>query len=81
MLIQLLDLLQNGQTYSVQDIAELMKKDADIVQAELEYLERQGYIRKVSPRVDCSRNCNGCHGCDQPTATSMKMWEVIRHRR
>ena len=45
MLIQLLDLLQSGQTYSVQDLAELLKKDLDTVKTELEYLERQGYTQ------------------------------------
>lgn len=78
MLIQLLDLLQSGQTCSVQDLAELLKKDLDTVKTELEYLERQGYIRKVTPQVDCSHDCNGCHGCNQPsTSTNVKMWEVI----
>ena len=79
MLIQLLDLLQSGRTYSVQDLSELLKKDADAIKTELEYLEAQGYIRKVSPQVDCSHHCSGCHGCDQSiVSTDMKIWEVIR---
>ena len=48
MLIQLLDYLQNGKTYSIQDLADLLHKDIDSVRVELEYLENQGYIRKVT---------------------------------
>lgn len=47
MLIRLLDYLQNGETYSVQELAELLHMDVGRVQIELEYLENQGYIRKV----------------------------------
>ena len=67
MLIQLLEYLQSGKTYSVQELAELLHKDVGSIQVELEYLENQGYIRKVAYQADCNHNCNGCHGCDQPT--------------
>ena len=43
MLIQLLEYLQRGQTYSVQELAELLHKDIGSIQVELEYLENQGY--------------------------------------
>lgn len=65
MLIQLLEYLQSGKTYSVQELAELLHKDVGSIQVELEYLENQGYIRKVAYQADCNHNCNGCHGCDQ----------------
>lgn len=64
MLIQLLEYLQSGKTYSVQELAELLHKDVGSIQVELEYLENQGYIRKVAYQADCNHNCNGCHGCD-----------------
>lgn len=48
MLIQLLEYLQSGKTYSVQELAELLHKDVGSIQVELEYLENQGYIRKVA---------------------------------
>ena len=50
------------------------------IQVELEYLENQGYIRKVAYQADCNHNCNGCHGCDQPTpaAPDVNIWEVIK---
>lgn len=77
MLIQLLDHLQNGETYSVQELAELLHKDVDSIQIELEYLENQGYIQRVSFQANCDQNCKGCHGCDQPTS-DMKMWKVMK---
>ena len=48
MLIQLLDYLQSGKTYSIQELADLLHKDMDSVRVELEYLENQGYIHKVT---------------------------------
>lgn len=80
MLIQLLEYLQSGKTYSVQELAELLHKDVGSIQVELEYLENQGYIRKVAYQADCNHNCNGCHGCDQPTpaAPDVNIWEAIK---
>lgn len=59
MLIQLLDYLQSGKTYSIQDLAGLLNKDTESVRVELEYLEHQGYIRKVIGQADCNHNCKG----------------------
>lgn len=77
MLIQLLDCLQSGKTFSIQDLADLLHKDPDTVRVELEYLENQGYIRKVSNNTTCRQNCKGCHGCDQ-SAVNVDAWEVVR---
>ena len=44
MLIQLLDYLQSGKTYSIQELADLLHKDMDSVRVELEYLENQGHV-------------------------------------
>lgn len=80
MLIQLLEYLQSGKTYRVQELAELLHKDVGSIQVELKYLENQGYIRKVAYQADCNHNCNGCHGCDQPTpaAPDVNIWGVIK---
>lgn len=78
MLIQLLDYLQDGKTYSVQELAELLHKDVDSVQIELEYLENQGYIRKKAYQANCDKKCKGCHiKCEQPVS-SMTVWEVVK---
>ena len=80
MLIQLLDYLQSGKTYSIQELADLLHKDMDSVRVELEYLENQGYIHKVTSQSNCTQNCKGFHGCDQPTpaAPDVNIWEVIK---
>ena len=80
MLIQLLEYLQSGKTYSVQELAELLHKDVGSIQVELEYLENQGYIRKVAYQAECNHNSNGCNGSDQPTpaAHDVNIWEVIK---
>ena len=54
MLIQLLDYLQSGKTYSIQDLADLLNKDTESVRVELKYLEHQGYIRKTIMNSLCS---------------------------
>lgn len=77
MLIQLLDYLQSGKTYSIQDLAGLLNKDTESVRVELEYLEHQGYIRKVTGQANCNHNCKRCHGCDQP-AVVLDAWEVVK---
>ena len=56
MLIQLLDYLQSGKTYSIQELADLLHKDMDSVRVELEYLENQGYIHKVTSQSNCTQN-------------------------
>lgn len=73
MLIQLLDYLQSGKTYSTQDLADLLRKDIDSVQVELEYLEYQGYIRKVISQS----NCNEQYKPNQSPISS-EVWEVVK---
>lgn len=73
MLIQLLDYLQSGKTYSTQDLADLLRKDIDSVQVELEYLEYQGYIRKITTPA----NCNEQYKSNQSPISS-EVWEVVK---
>lgn len=46
MLIQLLEYLQSGKTYSVQELAELLHKDVGSIQVELEYLRTKDISEK-----------------------------------
>lgn len=75
MLIQLLDYLQNGKTYSIQDLADFLHKDIDSVQVELEYLEHQGYIRKVITPANCKEQYNS-----NQSPISTGGWEVIKRK-
>ena len=69
--------VQSGKIYSIQELADLLHKDMDSVRVELEYLENQGYIHKVTSQSNCTQNCKGCHGCDQPAIT-VDTWEVVK---
>lgn len=80
MLSKLLELLQEGNTYSVQGLAELMNEDSENILRKLEYLEKQGYIRKVTLTGSCNHHCIGCHGCDS-VSSNMIMWEVGKEQK
>lgn len=76
MLEELLHLLQDGNSHNVQELADLLHEDTDDIIRKLEYLEQQGYIKKVSLTGNCNHHCIGCHGCDQVNPR-LTMWEVI----
>ena len=80
MLIQLLEYLQSGKTYSVQELAELLHKDVGSIQVELEYLENQGYIRKVAYQADCNHKLQRLSWLRSayPAAPDVNIWEVIK---
>lgn len=77
MLEELLRLLQDGNTHNVLELSEILGDDADGILRKLDFLEKQGYIRKVSLTGNCNHHCIGCHGCDQ-VAPNLLMWEVIK---
>ena len=76
MLGELLHLLQDGNSHNVQELADLLHEDTDSIVRKLEYLEQQGYIRKVPLAGNCNHHCIGCHGCDH-VSPHLTMWEVI----
>ncbi|AIK77548.1 MULTISPECIES: hypothetical protein [Streptococcus] len=65
MLIQLLELLKNKRTYTLQELAELTGEDLDGIKMKIEYLENNGYLIKVkkSETEKCTGNCLGCSHC------------------
>jgi hypothetical protein len=48
MLLQLLDYLKDGKKYNTEQLSNLTGKAFDDIETELKYLERQGYVKKVS---------------------------------
>ncbi|MBR6198746.1 MAG: DeoR family transcriptional regulator [Spirochaetales bacterium] len=62
---ELLDLLKDGQTRTIEMIAEELNTTAEDVRRKLEYLENVGILTNVCSLVDsrCSGGCAGCHGC------------------
>lgn len=79
MLSEILNLMQTGKTYSMQQLAETLHTSTEIVKSCIEYLEKSGYIKKVKAGTICSQNCNGCHGCDiQKLSKGPNMWEPVQ---
>lgn len=75
MLTKLLSLLNEGRAYSQQEISGLLHVSQGSIIAQLEFLETQGMLRRVSTACGCSGGCNGCgSGCDAKAPT---MWELV----
>lgn len=74
--------LFNGLTGSRQHVGNwpgktVERKDGSFVHKDTTYkiIDLPGTYQ-----ADCNHNCNGCHGCDQPTpaAPDVNIWEVIK---
>ena len=83
---ELLKLLKDGRSRTIEMLAEELHTSAADVRRQLEYLERIGTIRKVAfpTGKGCSRctGCdggNGCKGCMPANAESNmgEIWEVV----
>jgi predicted transcriptional regulator len=61
---EFLKLLNDGKIYSVQELSEKLQMDIPVIQAELKFLQRLGYIRKVTT-TGCGKKCLGCSGCGE----------------
>lgn len=75
MLIKLLDLLKEGKSYSVQEIADILEIDNLAIKAQIEYLERNKYIKRIIVKNSCKKSCNGCIGCSKDVSFPI-MWEL-----
>jgi len=58
MLAQLLELLREGGTHRVADLARELETTPELVEAMLEDLARRGYLKRVGG--GCSPHCTGC---------------------
>ncbi|WP_373844337.1 FeoC-like transcriptional regulator [Clostridium sp.] len=54
------NIFNQGETYSLEDIANMLKVEVNTVKAQLEYLENNGYIRKVIGGTNCNTDCTRC---------------------
>jgi DNA-binding transcriptional MocR family regulator len=75
MLNEILDQFKKGKTFSLQELADSLNSDVQTVKAQMDYLERQGYIKKVELHTGCASGCSSCAGCNQGTQKS-NMWEL-----
>jgi hypothetical protein len=78
MLSEILEFFKDGKIYSLQDLSVMLKMDIPVIQAELEFLQRQGYIRKVI-NTGCGKNCRSCNGCSQSMPLPVA-WELIKQK-
>jgi hypothetical protein len=86
MLEQLLDSFNRKETVSLQELAFSLHTDPETLKAGLEYLERQGYIKKAALTSNCGKSCHGCSGCDILRRSGINtappvMWEIIREKK
>jgi predicted ArsR family transcriptional regulator len=74
-LTELLALLKKGRTYSTEEIAQLLHTGVPAVRAQLDYLERQGYVKRSPEQTGCGQRCSGCKGYGQDYVLPV-MWEL-----
>jgi predicted transcriptional regulator len=70
---ELLKLFNEGKTYSLQELSDRLQMDIPVIQAELEFLQRLGYVRKVTA-TGCGKKCHSCSGCGESMPLPV-VWE------
>jgi Mn-dependent DtxR family transcriptional regulator len=77
MLAEILSILDRGKTVSVQEVSAVLSIEPKALIAGLEYLERNGYVKKIGSSVHLGKFCRGCARCaaisERPSA-----WAMIR---
>lgn len=79
MLSKILNLMQTGKTYSIQQMSDILHTSPEIIKSGIEHLEHLGYIKKINEGAICSKSCIGCNGCDIKRFSQLSiMWERVR---
>lgn len=74
MLQKLLLLLEGSHARSTAELAESLHISEAAVQAQIDYLERTGYLKRVG---SCNQHsCTGCSGCGT-IRPLLPMWERV----
>lgn len=73
---ELLELMRDGRAWSVEDLARRLNATPEQVRRQMEFLERMGYLRRVT---GCGHDCKGCSAhCGSGGLSGMPVfWEVI----
>lgn len=77
-LSKVLEILQNGEIFSVQLLAQKLDDTPESVRSALELLEKMGRVRKVNMGMHCGHSCKGCASPCQGKGTEAVRWEWIR---
>ncbi len=89
---RLLEILKDGNTRTIQELAAMLGTSAEDIKRQLEYLEHTGMIKNVNllPSGNGCGDCNGCSGCESSPAACKgcippgadlnmgKVWEVSK---
>lgn len=77
MLSEILNLMQNKESYTIQQLAEYLEASPKEVQRSIEYMEYLGYIQKIPVESGCCNSCKNCHSCDTNRLTQMPViWKI-----
>ncbi len=76
MLSEILNLIKNGKSCTIQQLAEHLEASPEEVQRSIEYLEYLGYIQKISVESGCCNSCKNCHGCDKRLTQMPVIWKI-----
>ena len=79
MLNRILNELKTGGSYTLQELADRFETDIPTVKAQLEYLERQGYVKQSILNPSCSKSCGACKLCGS-NAPAVVIWDLVLKR-
>ena len=77
---ELLNLLRDGHSRSIEMLASELSTTTDEILRRMEFLERAGMIRRVlNIKNDCSHDCSNCKKClpEGGFKNMGEMWEVV----
>lgn len=79
MMNKMLSLLGTGHSWTIFELAMKLNVSVDRVRAEIEFLEKNEYIKKVYLN-SCDKQCENCHACEGINMLSNQpfVWEIIK---
>lgn len=77
MIEQLLDILKEGRSVTLPELAVRLEASEEEVLAGIEFLMQTGYLTRVAMKSGCGGSCPGCAGEYQPGCPPV-MWEYIK---
>ena len=75
---ELLALLREGRAWPVEALADRLGTTPDDIRRQMEFLERTGFLRRVS---GCGHDCRGCGihcGIGDAQSGMPVFWEVVK---
>lgn len=78
MVSALLDVLHEGKTFSQFELAERLHTTLETLGAEIDFLHRAGYIKRVCMPQTCGKKCAGCPVKENALCHSFTLWETVK---